>query len=124
MSGKIILVQDRQDNYHLVDFCLPSGRKYTLCELSYYKEIINTLTVDDVFDGICDKCKEVYEKEYGAQALGNRLVRSSLRESLQRKYDDARTPRSDKEMNYLDRADRNWDKLGGYKRKLRRDRRK
>jgi len=125
MSGKIILVQDRQDHYHLVDFCAPSGRKYTLCELVYNKKtIINTLTVDDLFDGICDKCKEVYQKEFSGQVLGNRLAKGSLRESLTQKYSEARSQASDKEMNYLDFADRIWDKLGRYKRELKIDRRK
>ena len=125
MSGKIILVQDRQDNYHLVDFCASNGRKYTLCELVYNKKtIINTLTVDDLFDGVCDKCKEVYQKEFGGQAVGNRLVKSSLCQSLTRKYSETQGQVSEKELGYMDRADRVWDKLGRYKRELKIDRRK
>lgn len=123
---KIILVQDRDDNYHLVDFCAPiSGRKYTLCEQIYAKKtIINTFTIDDSFPGLCDKCQEVYNREYSCQSLNNRLSKGSLHEDLLKSYGQARTQSSDREYGYMDRASRIWDKLGRYKRKLRNDLRK
>ena len=125
MSGKIILVQDRQDNYHLVDFCAISGRKYTLCDLVYDKKhIINTLTIDDVFDGICTNCKEIYERDLSIQAVGNRKSKGALYSILVSNYTQARDQISDKELGYQDRKNRIWDKLGKYKRKLKVDQRK
>ena len=124
MTQKIILVQDRQDNYHLVDFCAMSGRKYTLCEQVYHqKTIINTFTIDDSFDGLCTKCKEIYDKEYG-DPTHSRMHKGSLRESLVRKYGETLGQSSDAQLGYQDRADRVWDKLSRYKRKLRSDLRK
>lgn len=125
MNQSIILVIDRKSNHHLVDFCASSGRKYTLCELVYHKKnTITTLTIDDVYEGICPKCKEIYERELSAKALAPRRSKGNLLGSLRLNYTEARDQMSDKELNQMDRKDRIWDKMNKYKRKLRIDRRK
>lgn len=63
----ILLVQDRKNNLHLVDYT-NNGRKWTLCGLVYLrKDIITTLAVDDSPHNICKRCQEEYENLYTSQ---------------------------------------------------------
>jgi hypothetical protein len=132
LAGEIILVQDRQDNYHLVDYCAPSGRKYTLCDVIYNKKsIINTLAMDNSITDICQKCQDYYNDVYGDEnaLFPIRISRGGLLEKQQEIYEDAQE-KSNKytcglayKYSYLSKKD-SWQKMSTYKRKLRIDVRK
>ena len=57
-----ILIHDRKDNFHLVDYCAQvSGNKLTVCNKCYTpSEIVTTLAIDSVIDALCDECYKYF----------------------------------------------------------------
>lgn len=88
----ILLVQDRKNNHHLVDYCAPhDGRKFTICGLAYSKkEIINIIALDNTIHNICKTCYLQYEDEF-QELLDNypREAKGKLLAHLRSKYRDA-----------------------------------
>ena|SRR5579864_2215067 len=61
----ILLIIDRKNNTHLVDYCHINGKKYTVCGKVYSKgDILNTLQLDGVIPDICRDCHDTYEEMY------------------------------------------------------------
>ena len=116
----ILLIQDRKNNLHLVDYTPPSGNKFTICGIVYRKkEILNTLALDGAVHNICRTCYEDYETMYGDDLENDiRMAHSSLNEKLQGqfKYPSLGNPSPD--IQYWDMERRTWDKLTKYQRKL------
>lgn len=121
---EIILVQDRKDNYHLVDWIAPSGRKYTLCDVVYQKKtIINTFSLDNVIDIVCPRCQLTYKELYSDEAMGPRQSHSSLIGLTVRKYTDVQRAYNSGDKSGITESNtksdpKNWTKLDRYKRKL------
>lgn len=87
----ILLTQDRRNNHHLVDYCSPGGRKFTICGLSYSrKEIINVIALDNAPHNICKMCYTQYEDDFQDLLENNpRLAKGRLYPHLRSKYRDA-----------------------------------
>lgn len=121
---EIILVQDRKDNYHLVDWCAPSGRKYTLCDTVYQKkDIINTLSLDNIIDVVCSKCQLTYNELYSDEVMGHRQSHSSLIGLVVRQYQEVQRIYNSGDKSGIIESNtksdpKNWTKLNRYKRVL------
>ena len=111
----LILVQDRQDHYHLVDYCTWSGEKYALCGMTFSrKDIINTFALDMSMSGICTECLRSYNLIYAPgtayhrrDVVGGRLA--SKLQQIPRYIDDEYISPAAKYEDLLDR--RYWPKL-------------
>lgn len=116
----ILLIQDRKNNLHLVDYTPPSGNKFTICGIVYRKkEILNTLALDAAVHNICRTCYEDYETMYGDDLENDiRMAHSSLNEKLLGKFRFPELGNTLTEIKYWDMDYRNWDKLTRYQRKL------
>lgn len=116
----ILLIQDRKNNLHLVDYTPPSGNKFTICGIVYRKkEILNTLALDAAVHNICRTCYETYETMY-QDDLDNyiRIAHSALNERVVRDYEYTAKGNAGPEIKYWDMEQKNWDKLTRYQRKI------
>ena len=116
----ILLIQDRKNNLHLVDYTPPSGNKFTICGIVYRKkEILNTLALDAAVHNICRTCYEDYETMYGDDLENDiRMAHSSLNERLSGQFRFPELGNPIPEIKYWDIEHKNWDKLTRYQRKL------
>lgn len=116
----ILLIQDRKNNLHLVDYTPPSGRKFTICGLIYRKEeILNTLALDNAVAGICRTCYEDYQTMYGDDLNTDpRIARSSLNKKMWKMYYELLNDYIGPEIKYFDMETRNWEKFNKYTRKV------
>jgi|SRR6185369_7430145 len=116
----ILLIQDRKDNLHLVDYTPPSGNKFTICGLVYRKtDILNTLALDAAIHNICRTCYEDYETMYGDDLENDiRMAHSALNDNLARDYHYLTQGSAGPDIKYWDMAHKTWDKLTRYQRKL------
>jgi hypothetical protein len=56
-----LLIQDRQGNYHIADYC-SYGNKYCVCGMVYMKgEIVNTFSLNQAVSIFCSVCYESIE---------------------------------------------------------------
>jgi hypothetical protein len=110
----ILLIQDRKNNLHLVDYTPPSGNKFTICGIVYRKkEILNTLALDNTVHNICRTCYEDYETMYGDDLKHDpRLAHSSLHNKLLISYIEVVGEIATPEIQYQDLGTRRWEKLG------------
>jgi hypothetical protein len=82
MSNGNILIMDRKGEFHLSNFALPGGNKYTLCHRVYLtKEIITTLAIDQSIDLVCEECRffDGWENIGGNNPRSNDNIGISLR---------------------------------------------
>lgn len=116
----IILLQDRDNNYHLSDYTPYNGYKYTLCNLVYSKaDILNTLALDNSFPGICRTCHETYQTMYlDDLEYDPRIAHGRLFNNLTAKYHGTVADKYYTEIKYWDVTHKNWVKLNKYQRKL------
>jgi len=120
----ILLVQDRKNNLHLVDYTPSSGNKYTICGRIYMKrEVMNSLTLitlalDNAVHNICRTCYEDYETMYGDDLKYDpRISFTSLHNKLTLKYYEVSGGAAAPEIKYQNLATKHWDKLTKYQRK-------
>lgn len=121
----ILLVQDRKNNLHLVDYTPASGNKYTICGKLYLKkEVMTSLTLitlalDNTIHNICRTCYEDYETIYGDDLNEDiRMAHSTLNEKMRMKYTYPSIGNTRPEIEYWDLEARHWDKLTRYQRQL------
>lgn len=116
----IILVIDRHNNLHLVDYTPPSGNKFTICGHVYRKkDIVTTLALDNTVHNICRTCYEDYETMYGDDLeFDPRLARTSLNKKMWKTYYDLLNEITIPEIKYYDLTIRNWEKLTRYRKKV------
>lgn len=116
----IILVIDRDDNLHLVDYTPPSGNKFTICGHVYRKkDIVTTLALDNTVHNICRTCYEDYETMYGDDLeFDPRMARTSMNKKLRENYFDLSYEFLEPALKYYDMTRRHWEKLVRYRRKL------
>jgi hypothetical protein len=96
----ILLIQDRKDNLHLVDYTPPSGNKFTICGLVYRRtDILNTFALYAAINNIC-------------------MAHSALNDNLTRDYHYLTQGSAGPEIKYWDMSHKTWDKLTRYQRKL------
>lgn len=118
----IILIQDRQNNLHLVDYTPSSGNKFTICGIVYRKkDILNTLALDNAVHNICRICYELQETMYIDDLNDNpRTVQSSSHTKILMTYFEWVHEVSHPQIKYQDLENRKWDKLTKYQRKVQR----
>ena len=114
----ILLIQDRKNNHHIVDYCSTYGSKYTICGLIYRKsEIINTFALDSSVSDVCHKCHEIQDKNTTNDL--NIAVRSAKGDnygSLKHKYRRIQMKIDSTEGRYNRVLTRYWPKLNKMKR--------
>lgn len=116
-----ILVIDRKDNKHIVDYCGSGGSKYTLCGVVYTKkDIITTLAVDNTFYGLCRKCHDLFTQMYESDLNEKpQTARGKLQERLEGKYSHIQIGAESMSAKYEDTLDdKYWYKMNLYMRKL------
>lgn len=117
----ILLVQDRKNNHHIVDYISAlRGSKYTLCGVIYSKnEIINTFTLDAPVADVCKKCHDILDKNT-TDDLNDivRIVKGSLLETNMRNYNTIQRRLTDTKAKYdrLISKSKYWNKLSKMKR--------
>jgi len=118
----ILLIQDRKNNLHLVDYTAASGNKFTICGLVYRKkDILNTLALDNAVHNICRTCYEDYETMYLDDLNDDtRTSNSSLHNKLIGSYFEVIFGVSAPKVEFQDMSIRKWDKLTKYQRKVNR----
>lgn len=116
----IILIQDRENNYHLSDYTPYTGYKYTLCNLIYHKnDIVNTLAMDNSIPDICRTCHENYEAMYlDDLEYDTRMAHGQLQDNLKYKYQYQAKPKYSLMVKYWDASQRNWGTLRKLQRKV------
>jgi len=117
-----ILVFDRQDNLHMVDYCSPSGNKYTLCGEMYWKNsVITTLALDSAVRAMCRKCYEIFTKMYESDLDETpRTARGRLQQRLEQTFQNIQSKEWDVEHKYEILDERYWYKLNLYRRRSQR----
>lgn len=118
----ILLIQDRKNNLHLVDYTPASGSKFTICGIVYRKkEILNTLALDNAVHNICRTCYEDYETMYLDDLNDDaRTAQSSSHNKMLMTYFEWVHKVSAPEIKFQDLETRKWDKLTKYQRKVQR----
>jgi len=118
----ILLIQDRKNNLHLVDYTSASGNKFTICGIVYCKkDILNTIALDNAVHNICRICYEDYETMYLDDLNDDaRISNSSLHNKLLGTYYEVFHRVSAPEIEFQDMETRKWDKLTKYQRKVQR----
>lgn len=118
-----ILVHDRDDNIHIVDYCGVGGSKYALCGVVYLKkDILTTLAVDDVFPGICRKCYDLFTQMYQSDLNEEpQTARGKLLDRVKERYTHIQDKVWDTEHKYDQVTDEKyWYKLNHYRRRSQR----
>jgi hypothetical protein len=118
-----ILVIDRQDNLHIVDYCSPNGNKYALCGVTYVKkDIVTTLAIDNTISILCHRCHSLFTAMYESDLNDEpQSARGKLQERLERDYQHIQIKAADTAAKYEDTVnEKYWYKLNAYKRKLQR----
>lgn len=120
----ILLVQDRKNNHHIVDYCSVYGTKYTLCGLVYRKpEIINTFALDGTVSDVCHKCHEIQDKITNNDLNESiRSVKGDVIASLRHKYRKIQMKIDSTGGKYSRVTSRYWPKLTKFKRSAGRSR--
>lgn len=118
----ILLIQDRKNNLHLVDYTSSVGNKFTICGLIYRKkDILNVLALDNAVHNICRTCYEDYETMYLDDLNDDtRTALSSLHNKILGSYLEATIGVTAPEIKYQDLGTKRWDKLVKYQRKVQR----
>jgi len=121
----ILLIHDRENNLHLVDYTSSIGNKYTICGKIYFKKDImssatlTTIALDNAIHNICRTCHEDYETMYGDDLNNDiRMAHSSLNEKLRMKYYFPSIGNTSPEIKYWNLEARHCDKLTKYQRKV------
>jgi len=116
----IILVHDRKDNLHLVDYTSPSGNKFTICGLMYSKkDIITTLALDNTIHNICRTCYEDYETMYLDDLnIDLRFAKSASYRNIRTTYQ--RVKDTPPEIEHWGLNEKHWQKLIRFQRKTQR----
>src|SRR5271154_7048101 len=112
-----ILVIDRQNNLHGVDYCGSSGNKYTLCGVTYTrKDIINTLALDNTVSDICSKCHDLFTQMYESDLNDEpQTARGRLQDRLKESYDQIQDRISSPDIKYGEMlASKIWYKMNVY----------
>jgi hypothetical protein len=114
----ILLIQDRKNNHHIVDYCSTYGSKYTLCGLIYRRpEIINTFALDGPVSDVCQKCHEVLDKSTTNDLNGSiRSVKGDINANLRHKYRRIQMKIDSTAGRYNRVLTRYWPKLNKMKR--------
>ncbi len=114
----ILLVQDRKNNHHIVDYCSVYGRKYTLCGLVYRKpEIINTFALDGSVSDICHKCHEIQDAITTSDLNASiRSAKGDINAKLRHKYRKIQMKIDSTEGRYSRVLARYWPKFTSMKR--------
>jgi hypothetical protein len=120
----ILLVQDRKNNLHLVDYTPASGNKYTICGRLYMKRdvmitlTLTTLALDNAVHNICRTCYEDYETMYGDDLKYDpRISFTSLHNKLLLRHLEVAKGVAAPEIKFQNLETRHWEKLNKYQRK-------
>jgi hypothetical protein len=121
----LLLVQDRKNNSHLVNYTSSIGNKYTVCgrpiikNSTLYSITLTTLALDNAIHNICPICCKGYEKIYG-DALENsiRTAHSLLNDKLDSQFRFPNLGHPRPESKYWNMESKYWQKLSKYKQKI------
>jgi|SRR5208283_2086301 len=113
----ILLVQDRKNNFHIVDYCDRFGGKYTMCEAFYSKkDIINTIELDRPVRITCGKCTKALANSFSYKDVRKKFDRLDF--YLKYRYNNIQNRVYQLSEEYEDLPRRVWYQLYRYKRKL------
>jgi hypothetical protein len=117
----ILLIQDRDDNLHLVDYTSITGNKFTLCNLVYCKrDIINTLALDNTVHNICRTCRDNYTSMYTDDLFFDpRMLHSAIDLNMKSLYADLSYGKDwSLKVKYQNDLERNNPKINRLQRKI------
>lgn len=117
----MIILQERSGEIHIVDYSSSQGNHMTMCVRRFMKnDIFTTLAADGPIAGICIECSVMFNNAFKDDINKSLRTFMSSSENTLKYYSQLKAGFHSTEIKYWDLSERHSEKIGRYKRKLKR----